>query len=396
NPALLFKAIRSADPRMLELFYGPELGNPMHLLSDAVRGFIWAAPGKKLVVADYSGIEGAVVAWLAGENWKLQAMFEIIADPALPDMYRRTAAQIVGRSVDEIGPKHPLRQSVGKVAELALGFGGGVGAFASMARNYGVDLDALYGPVMERADLLDLAAAEKRYDACCSRKEKTTLVLSEEAWLACELIKRAWRASNSAIKQSWWDLEEAVRTVIKQPGLIASVAGVQYRVMHGYLFCMLPSGRCLAYANPRLRAQVYARRLVDGVWAEPEVMEASLAEKLEMVGKARIERQSFPKATALGVDGKTKQFVRFGLYGGLLCENNTQAVARDILVNGMLHAERANYPVIGTVYDEIITEVPRGFGSAEEFARLICQLPPWAEGLPLTAGGYQAKRYRKD
>ena len=85
-------------------------------------------------------------------------------------------------------------------------------------------------------------------------------------------------------------------------------------------------------------------------------MEAELAEKLG----ARVEKQSFPKATALGVDGKTKQFKRFGLYGGLLAENNTQAVARDILVNGMKLAERANYPVVGTVYDEMITEVDQG------------------------------------
>ena len=121
----------------------------MHLLSDAIRGFIWAGPGKKLVVADYAGIEGAVIAWLADEQWKLAAMREIIADPSKPDMYRRTAASIMGVSTREIDKKHPLRQSVGKVSELALGFGGGVGAFASMARGYGVDLDALYEPVYD-------------------------------------------------------------------------------------------------------------------------------------------------------------------------------------------------------------------------------------------------------
>jgi DNA polymerase len=396
NPARLFQTIRSADPRLLELLYGDELGNPMHLLSDAVRGLIWAAPGKKLIVADYSGIEGAVIAWLAGEDWKLAAMQEIIRDPEAPDMYQIAAARITGLPTEAIGKKHPWRQSIGKVSELALGYQGGVGAFASMARTYAVDLDALYEPVHAQADPLDVIAAEKRYAACCTRKEKTTLALSPKAWLACELIKRAWRGANAAIKQSWWDLEEAVRTVVRNPGVTARVAGVQYRVMHGYLFCMLPSGRCLAYASPKLRAQVYASRKIDGVWAEPEVMEASIAEKLVVLGKARIERQSFPKATALGVDGKTKQFTRFGLYGGLLAENNTQAVARDILVNGMLLAERANYPIIGTIYDEIITEVPKAFGSANEFARLICQLPPWAAGLPLVAHGYEAKRYRKD
>jgi DNA polymerase len=396
HPARLFAAIRSGDRRMLDLMYGPDLGNPMHLLSDSIRGFIWAAPGKKLVVADYSGIEGAVIAWLAGEDWKLEAMREIIADPEKPDLYQRAAAEIMGLPVSEIGKKHPFRQSIGKVSELALGFGGAVGAFSSMARGYQVDLDELYEPVMERSDPLDLEAARKRYEAALSRREKTTTVLSERAWLASMLITRAWRASNPAIKQFWWDLEEGVRLAVREPGTTVIVGKVQYKVAHGYLFCRLPSGRCLAYANPRLKPQVYASRLIDDVWAEPEVMESDAAERLALAGRCRVERKSFPKVTALGVDGTTRQFVRFGLYGGLLAENVTQAAARCLLVNGLRLAEAAGYAVIGHVYDEIITEVDRDFGSPEEFSRLICQLPGWAAGLPLDASGYQSKRYRKD
>ena len=77
-------------------------------------------------------------------------------------------------------------------------------------------------------------------------------------------------------------------------------------------------------------------------------------------------------------------------------QNATQATARDILVNGMFKAEEAGYAVVSEVYDEIIAEVPRGFGSVAEFERLICELAPWAAGLPLTAGGWRGKRYRKD
>jgi DNA polymerase len=396
RPARLFAAIRSGDRRMLDLMYGPDLGNPMHLLSDSIRGFIWAAPGKKLVVSDYSGIEGAVIAWLAGEQWKLEAMHEIIANPELPDMYQRTAAQIMGVPVETIGRKHHLRQAVGKLAELGLSFAGAVGAFSAMARNYQVDLDELYEPVMERSESIDVEAARKRYEAALSRREKTTTVLSERAWLASMLITRAWRDTNPAIRQFWWDLEEAVRSAVREPGTTVTVGKVQYRNTHGYLFCRLPSGRCLAYASPRLKAQVYASRLIDGVWAEPEVMDADTAERLSLAGKAKIDRKSFPKVTVLGVDGKTRQFVRFGLYSSILAENCTQATARDILTHGLKLAEAAGYAVIGHVYDEIITEVDRGFGSPEEFSRLICQLPGWAAGLPLTAGGYQSKRYRKD
>ena len=296
HPETLFSAIRSGDPAMLELFYGAELGSPMHLLSDAIRSFIQAGPGKKLVVSDYAGIEGAVIAWLADEQWKLAAMREIIADPSKPDMYRRAAASIMGMSTREIDKKHPLRQSVGKVSELALGFGGGVGAFASMARGHGVDLDALYEPVHTRADDLDILAAEKRYKDACSRKEKSTEALSRAAWLACELIKRAWRSANPAIKEMWWNLEAGVREAIKKPGLVVDVDRVRYVVAHNFLFCRLPSGRCLAYAMPRLKAQVWASRFIDGTWAAPEIMEAELAEKLG----ARVEKQSFPKADGSG------------------------------------------------------------------------------------------------
>jgi len=131
---VLFDAIRSGDPDMLSLLYGDDLGKPMHLLSDSIRGFIWAAPGHEFVQADYSGIEGAVIAWSSDEAWKVREMFAIIADPSLPDLYRRTAASILGLPIEVVDKKHWARQAVGKVSELALGFGGGVSAFHSMSR----------------------------------------------------------------------------------------------------------------------------------------------------------------------------------------------------------------------------------------------------------------------
>ena len=94
--------------------------------------------------------------------------------------------------------------------------------------------------------------------------------------------------------------------------------------------------------------------------------------------------------------GPRHRFTVRGDNGPLIVSNCTQATARDILVNGMFRAEAAGYPIIATVYDEIISEVPRGFGSVEDFEREICVLPAWAEGLPLTAGGWRGKRYRKD
>lgn len=82
--------------------------------------------------------------------------------------------------------------------------------------------------------------------------------------------------------------------------------------------------------------------------------------------------------------------------GPIIVANCTQATARDLLVNGMFKAEAAGYPIIATVYDEIISEVPRGYGSLKDFERMICELPDWAAGLPLVASGWRGKRYRKD
>lgn len=393
----LFQAFRQADPDYLRLLYGDEVGRPLHLVSDAIRSFIWAAPGHDLVQADYTSIEGAVTAWLAGETWKVQALYEIMADPSLPDMYRRAAASIMNMTTDEITKSHPLRQSVGKVSELALGFGGGVMAFVSMARNYGVDLDSLYGPVWEAADPELRDKAVSRYEGVLKRGKEGSTVLSREAWLACELIKVGWRAANPATKQAWNTLEDAARSAIRDPGTQQIVLGgkLTYLVSRGFLWLRLPSGRCLAYAAPRLTDQVWAKiKLDDGTWSEPEVVDRVTAEARPSLYE--IQGSTSPRISFLGVDSTTKKWTRQGLYSGLCFQNPVQAIARDLLVNGIRKAEAAGYPVIAHVYDEILTEVPRGFGSVEDFERLICELPPWADGLPLTASGFRAKRYFKD
>lgn len=392
----LFETFRREDPDLLRFFYGDELGRPLHLISDAIRGFVWAGPGKEFVQADYSGIEGAVIAWLSGEDWKLKAMFDIIADPSIPDLYRQTAASILNLPLEVVTKKHWARQSVGKVSELALGFAGGVSAFYSMSRNYNVNLDALYAPVWAATAEERREKAIKRYEACLKRKENTTIVLSREAWIACEIIKVGWRAANPAITASWAALEDAIREAIQNPGAVAQAARTKYLVAKGFLWAQLPSGRCLAYGSPRLKDQVWAKRKIDGEWADAEVMERDMAEALERKGECQIQGATKQKVTALGVNSVTKKWERFALYGGLAQENNTQGTARDLLVNGMWKAEEAGYEIVATVYDEILAEVDRGFGDVREFEKLICELPAWADGLPLTAGGWRGKRYRKD
>lgn len=394
---VLFENFRHGDPEWLRFSYGDDLGKPLHLISDALRSFIWAAPGHELCVADYSGIEGAVAAWFAGEDWKVKAMFELIANPDLPDLYRRAAAGIFNTTTELLTKKDPRRQ-VGKVSELSLQYQGGVGAFRSMARNYSLKIDPVYDPVWEVASAERREAAEKRYEQCVARGDPQTQVLSQRAWLAAELVKVGWRATHPAICAAWKLLETGIREAIESPGAQVTVLKCTYKVAMGFLWCRLPSGRCLAYGKPKLSEQVWVKHGDGkGNWDEEAVvMERRHAESLASIGLAKIEGPAKPTATALGVDSVTKRFTRFALYGGLAFENIVQAIARDLLANGIKLAEEHNYPVIGHVHDEIITELPSGTADVAFFEDLICRLPAWAQGLPLSSSGFIAKRYKKD
>ena len=129
--------------------------------------------------------------------------------------------------------------------------------------------------------------------------------------------------------------------------------------------CRLPSGRLLFYREPRLQMTANA-------WGE--------------------EKES---VTYMSVDGMTKKYVRTSTYGGKLAENVTQAVCRDLMVEAMLRVEAAGYPLVMTVHDELVAEVPEGFGGVEEFCGIMCKVPAWAAGFPVKAEGWRGKRYRK-
>jgi DNA polymerase len=94
-------------------------------------------------------------------------------------------------------------------------------------------------------------------------------------------------------------------------------------------------------------------------------------------------------------EGEGHHLMRYALYGGLIAENITQAAARDLLADAMLRVEDAGYPLVLTVHDELIAEVPIGFGDLKEFERLVSRIEPWADGLPVAAKGYRGKRFRK-
>ena len=82
-------------------------------------------------------------------------------------------------------------------------------------------------------------------------------------------------------------------------------------------------------------------------------------------------------------------------YGGRWVENAVSGFCRDLLANAMLNLEAAGYPIVLSVHDEVVAEVPEGFGSVSEFEEIMCWLPDWAEGLPVKAEGWRAKRFQK-
>jgi DNA polymerase len=368
---VLFQNIRTADPETFELMYGPDLGRPLHLLSDAVRSFIWAAPGHDLLDADYSSIEGRMAAWFAGEEWKLEA-FRALDRGEGHGIYELAAAGIYGIPVEEVGKGH---RPTGKVAELSCQYQTGVGGIKKFARQSKIKLHTLYPALWEAAEPEQREFVDKRFANRVAAHDANTDLLGREGWVAAELIKVGWRAKHPMIVEAWKLLEDAATEAVQNRGSVVSAIGVKYTVAHGFLWCRLPSGRCLAYGAPKIQD-------VEAPWAD-KTLEPAKREKKQSV-------------TVRGVDAQTEKWVRFPVYGGSLFNNVVQGSARDILLNGMQKAEAAGYPIVLHTHDEMAAEVPRGFGDVKEFEQIICDMPAWTAGLPLTASGWRGKRYRKD
>lgn len=358
DPASARLDMLHADAGWVDLIFG----QPMSAVSDMLRSCLIASPKHRLLAADYSSIEGRVTAWVAGETDELDAYRANDAGTGA-GIYEIAAGGIF--NVDPFAVTKGQRQ-VGKAASLALGFGGGVVAFDSMAAIYGIDMAPVF-PILQQTsspEVFEDAAA--RYDDCNERGDTGTDVMSREAWIASEITKVLWRQKHPATVELWAGLERAAREAVMSPGSIVRYGCVAYLVNRGFLWCRLPSGRCLAYGSPRIE------------------------DRLTPWGASK------PSVTALGVDSVTKRWMRFALYGGLLAENVVQAIARDLIANGMLKAEAAGYPIVMTVHDEAVADVPDGFGSLEEFTAVLCDLPEWADGIPLTASGYESQFYKKD
>lgn len=343
---------------IIEMLYG----EPLSVVGDCLRGMIKAAPGHKLIAADYANIEGRVLAWLAGEEWKLDA-FRSYDAGAGPDLYKVMAGQILAKDVNAITKDE--RQSYGKVPELALGYQGGPGAFDSMAAVYGVNIGASHDMLCGLFPDFALKA-RKGWDSRGNRSGMT-----EHGWTAAEIVKLLWRGKHAFIEQYWWDLDAGAIAALQNPGERVTVRNIQFVKAGSFMFLRLPSGRALVYPYPKLAMKEMPWDGDDGRPAKKEVFSYK------------------------GVDSYTRKWTECYAYGGLWAENVTQAAARDLLAEACLRLDDAGYPVVLTVHDEIVAEPPIDFGSVDEFTALMNTLPPWATGLPVTAEGFSADRYRK-
>jgi DNA polymerase len=292
---------------------------PLAVVGDCSRSMIIAAPGHVLIGADFSAIESRVLAWVADESWKLDVYrrYDATHDPR-DEPYCTTACKIF-RVPDGSYTKESPERSVGKTCDLAFGFMGGLNAW---------------------------------------RKFEPDRFTDEEV----KQFQRGWRAAHPATVKFWHALDGAAWTAVRERGRIVSCGRVAFKCAGNFLFLKLPSGRKLAYPQPR----------IIGDDTEQHVVFADNA-----AGQFKDCR-----------NGR-------GAYGGTWTENVVSGIARDLLAAAMLRIEAAGYPIVLHVHDEPVCEVPVGFGSADEFTKLMIRKPAWALDLPIAASAWTGPRYRK-
>jgi DNA polymerase bacteriophage-type len=332
------ECIQTGNLDLLELMWGDALST----ISACLRAMLIAADDAELMGSDFSAIEAVVLAELAGEQWRIDVF------RTHGKIYEMSASEICGIPFEEFleykkrtGNHHPMRKKVGKIAELALGYQGWVPAW-------------------------------KQFD--------------EEGTLSDEEIKQTilkWRRKSPQIVEFWggqfrrdgrymipeyYGVEGAAIQAILNPGREFSYRGIVYFMRGDAMYCRLLSGRHLVYHRPRLNP-------------------SDRHDGYEMTYEGW---NTNPK------NGPTQQWIRMKTYGGRLTENIVQATSRDILRYAMLQLAKAGYAIVLHVYDEIVAEVKKGYGSVEHFEGIMATMPAWCQGWPVRArDGWRGKRFRK-
>lgn len=297
--------VRQGDYDSLEMLYD----DIPDTLSQLIRTAFIPKKGYEFYVADFSAIEARVLSHLAGEAWRSKVFKEN------GDIYCASASAMFGVPVEKHGQNAHLRQK-GKIAELALGYGGSVGALKAMgAIEMGLTEDELQ-PLVD-----------------------------------------AWREANPNIVQFWWDVDNAVKTVVKLHTR-TETHGIKFFWKSGMLFIKLPSGRTLSYVKPKMGENKFGGESV----------------------------------TYEGV-GSTKKWERLESYGPKFVENIVQAVSRDLLMNAMKTLSHCF--ICGHVHDELIIECQSKV-SLDELCKQMARVPDWMPDILLRADGYTTPFYKKD
>lgn len=295
---------RKGDLEATELLYDTQ-----DTLSQLIRTAFVPGEGKKFIVCDFSAIEARVLSHLAGERWRSK-VFE-----QGKDIYCMSASQMFGVPVEKHGQNSELRQK-GKIAELACGYGGSVGALKAMGA-------------------LDMGLTEEELQP----------------------LVNSWRLANPNIVLYWWDVDNAVKTAVKEL-IPTSTHGIQFEVKRGILFITLPSSRKLAYIKPRIG-----------------------------------DNQFGGESVTYEGTGTAKRWERLESYGPKFVENIVQAISRDVLAFSMKQLK--NFKIVGHVHDEVIIECPIE-QKLDEVASLMGIAPDWLSDINLRADGYECFFYQKD
>lgn len=302
-------------------------------LSQLIRTAFVATPGNVLIDADFSAIEARVISWLAGQEWRLEVF------RTHGKIYEASASQMFHVPIEKIkkgNPEYALRQR-GKVAELALGYQGGVSAMRRMDTGHNLD---------------DLSDDEVKG------------------------IVGRWRETNSMIRDLWNIVDSAAVTVITNGGAqtirsettdAVITLACELDVITGtrYMTILLPSGRKLYYPSPEIG----------------------------------VNRWGNPSVSYMGQNQTTKRWERVETYGGKLVENIVQAIARDCLAIAIENLEAQGLHVVFHIHDEVVIDTPAWADEdtmLETVTKIMTKPIPWAQLLPLNADGWVDKYFKKD
>lgn len=374
-------AFRQRDLSYIKFLYDGV--DPMKVFASCVRGMLIAQDDDHILQSiDFAGIESRVLAWLFDEEWKLKAFRAVDADPSKPDNYEIAYAMCFGLSPYEISKK---QRQVGKPIDLGLGFEGGVGAFVTLAPNYGVDLNELVEAARPNLPAEALESANWMWENIEVKKRGNSSGLDYKMYTTIDAIKYQWRQGHPMIVQGWKDMLEAAKRAVQDPGQAYAIPNgkIKFFMKGDWLYMRLPSGRKLNYFKPELHDKTPKKIR--------EQQEATARER----GQVWKPELRYVDLTYMGMDTDRRIYMRTGTYGGKLTENAVQAIAGDLLRGAMLRLEKAGYKIIMTVHDEIVCEILKTFSSLEAAIKLMLVPEPWAPDLPINAEGWRAREFRK-